>query len=725
MENFPQALRLPGVPSISSYSGGPRPPEDDPWPACIQAWLEHQGDLAGLPQNADPHYHWHNLHVHVVALTGSAFRLGWSRRGWDMGGSCYLTSIPGSLRRIEETFSLIGRPARAWWSPELASLGGGDADPDWSEESARTRIVRCLFERRQPVIVVGLSGHPEPCLVTGYEEGGRVLYGTSIFSHDMVMEGHATLVESGEFRTEDWFSRCHGIVEPGEKSHEPDWKELDRLTLAQALDILSSPHQGPFHTGLAASTSWAETLLDDSQFEGLEDHEIHHRHACHWVTGGVLAECRAWGSWYLHESAKRHPDQEGLLLDIAVCFDMIHDLVWAVWEFTGRFPLSDQSPNRLADHGTRGRVAPLIRLIREEDAKARALIQRVLNEWDEPSEREVNLPEPPPLGYSVHSNPLAACIEAWTHVVEDPVEYDDLLAVMGGAFRRFWNPTDGGNVDIQLLHPEPIRRAAALMARDCRTVRSSKDQASAAIRASLLEGRPAIIFGIAGPPEAGLVSGISADGEVLRVQTYFSHVTDPIEVDHWHETRDPHAPVLLLILGDRLRWESPNPASHVTKTLEFALTLGRSASLPSAPNHLCGVAALKAWRDSLLEGSIYETDDPAELEIRGMVHCDQVTMTYERASAAAWLRKAADWEPIAMKELLEAAIHFSSAAELSPKLYPWGIPSLHEAGTKLRDPLVRAEIAAHIDRVIAAEEMALSSIERALSLISRKAVAIN
>jgi hypothetical protein len=62
---------LEGVPWIGFYRGDSRGPEDDPFPACVRAFLEYRKENPGLQprQTNDP---WHVVHVYIKGTCGAS-----------------------------------------------------------------------------------------------------------------------------------------------------------------------------------------------------------------------------------------------------------------------------------------------------------------------------------------------------------------------------------------------------------------------------------------------------------------------------------------------------------------------------------------------------------------------------------------------------------------------------------------------------------------------------
>jgi hypothetical protein len=133
----------------------------------------------------------------------------------------------------------------------------------------------------------------------------------------------------------------------------------------------------------------------------------------------------------------------------------------------------------------------------------------------------VVLQDVPRIGFDIHLSPFPGSLFSYLSYTGDPQDYDYLMGVSGAAFRRFWNRDDGGNVDLSYLGDEPYRRVFDALGYQWRKVPAQKEAMVQAIKTSLALGRPAISFGIVGPPEAGLVVGYAEDGAVLWGWGYF------------------------------------------------------------------------------------------------------------------------------------------------------------------------------------------------------------
>jgi hypothetical protein len=73
-----------------------------------------------------------------------------------------------------------------------------------------------------------------------------------------------------------------------------------------------------------------------------------------------------------------------------------------------------------------------------------------------------------------HLCPFAGALYAYLAYVGDPQDYDYLMSVSGAAFRRFWHPDDGGNIDLSRLGDEPFRRTFDALGYEWRIIRSKR-----------------------------------------------------------------------------------------------------------------------------------------------------------------------------------------------------------------------------------------------------------
>lgn len=738
---------LQGVPWMGFYRGGPRPPEDDMLPACVRAFLEWKGEDLGFARETGRDDPWHDVHVYLMAASGAAFRLHWSGDKWDPGAGGVLDWAPQPLEPFTRVLWAAGYGCEVLLRQERAAALGLQQDRDYTEADFRAHIIESIRDKGRPVIALGVVGPPEPCLITGYDESGDVLIGWSHFqseaecSADLEFEPVARDGDPGYFRKRDWLSATHGLVLIGDPIPRPSERELLRDTLRYALQLMRTPLIRGLQAGQAAFTSWADMLLDDSQFPA-DDLEIPRvRHLVQANVTGALAESRAWGSWYLNNMARREPRIASHLLDAASCFDDEHDLVWAMWQFVGGLGHSDEHSHRLSDAGTRGRIVPLIRLARDEDAAAAQHLERALAVLDAEAGETSHRCEPsrivldgvPKVGYGVHLCCLPGSLRAVMQYIGESFDYDYLMGVSGAPFRRLWNRDDGGNVDLMYLQPEPYIRVFEALNYDHRVIPyGDKAAALRAVRQSLARRRPVLAFGIIGPPECGIVAGYDEEGDVLLGYSYFQDgsLSGYYQKRDWYEETSPAGGpegrpvggmaerVLFITVGDKRRWPGPPKRDVLRSSLKWAIDLARVTERPGLPNHVSGLAACEAWAAALEIDDDYPTDDAETMGTRVMIHGDQCVMLEDRRSAAGYLRQMADAAPEAAEALHAAADLYEQVAAIGPEVWPWGCEDGAGAAKGLSDPQTRRTIAGAVRLAGEKETEAVAHLEAALAAMA-------
>jgi hypothetical protein len=682
-----------------------------------------------------------------MGTSGAAFRLGWDTKEWDGGALDLLGMSNDPATSFHNGLESVGYSCEVLLRKPLAESLGLEQEADYDEAAFRERIMASI-RAGMPVLALGVVGPPECCLVTGYDEGGGVLVGRSFFQADPQFAEGLELEEAGAadpdpyFRRRGWYKDTQAIIVPNKKQPRVE-HEINRKALRRALEIMRTPVVRGHWSGQASFTLWADTLLRDDLYHPDDLVALGKQHGVHHSAGGTLAEARAWGSGFLRTVAGQEPAATAELSAAAGCFDNEHDLVWAIWEFTGGMNTGEGGALRFADSGTRGRMAPLVRMAREQDAMAAAHIEKALAAMgDGPAEAATPgrfgsalLEGVPKAGYGVHLCPFPGSLLAVLEYLGDPVEYDYLMGVTGAAFRRLWNRDDGGNVDLSYLAPEPFNRAQEAIGYELQIVPREKTKMLAAIRESVSRGRPVIAFGIIGPPEAGVVTGYDKGGEVLRGWSYFQDGSLPgyYAEEGWFEklvapsespdaNLGPHgdpAPGLILV-GDKARWPGPSRRDILISSLRWAIDLARTAKRPNLPNHVSGIAGYEAWAAGLEADADYPQDNAEMLGTRIMVHGDQCVMLEERRNAAGFLRMMKPAAPEAADQLDAAAALYDRVANLGSRVWLWGYDMGPEAAKGLAEPAARLEIARAVREAGALEEQAAEALEGALTVLEGK-----
>ncbi len=121
------------------------------------------------------------------------------------------------------------------------------------------------------------------------------------------------------------------------------------------------------------------------------------------------------------------------------------------------------------------------------------------------------LEDVPRIGFHRHLSPTPGSVYALLEYLGETPDYDYLMGASGAAFRHAYEKMDGGNIDLMRYGMAPFRRLFEALGFDYTiTGWESRQAVLDVIKTSLEAGRPALVFGIVGPPECGLVTGYSA-----------------------------------------------------------------------------------------------------------------------------------------------------------------------------------------------------------------------
>lgn len=293
------------------------------------------------------------------------------------------------------------------------------------------------------------------------------------------------------------------------------------------------------------------------------------------------------------------------------------------------------------------------------------------------------------------------------------------MGVSGAAFRLLWNPRtfDGANVDMMLMVPdfrEPFRRTFDAVGRtfqmDLPAVGEGvlRDRICRSIRE---HGRPALAFGVMGPPEPCVITGYDRGGDVLIGWSYYqgwsrfdpNPSTEPC--GYFRQTDWFPWTYGLITIGDRTE-PAPKLPDVYRSALQWALELARPGR--SKGRHT-GQDAYAAWAEALLKDGEFRRDSLPVLAQCHEAHDDALKVTVEgRAHAAAFCRDAATHLPHAAGSLKAAAACYDAESTLMQQA--WDItPDCSEPNLiKLADRTTRLQLAQLIQEGAAHLESALS-----------------
>ena len=354
--NGPAKVVLEGVPRIGWGEGTPIGSVTT-FPMALWACMKYLGEEYSVE--------------YVFSASGAAFRLLW-KPGWSPDNLVFEFMAEETSEPIGRAFEVVG------YAYELI-LREDDRD---NEAYFRYRIVESIRDRGRPVLVCGIIGPPEWCIVTGYDEYGEVMIGWNYYQGSPGVE----LEPSGYFRKRDWFTEdTEGLILIGEKQEKPPLSDIYRSTLELALDVVRTPLVGGRHSGLAAYKVWAEELLRDELFPEDDRRILGGRLMCHDDNMNVVAEGRWCAAQFLQQMAKDEPSRAEEIRAAAACYEAEYDLICQGWELMGEDypsnPRSAAQASRLAEPTIRLQLAPIILQAHAKDVEAAEHIERALAKY--------------------------------------------------------------------------------------------------------------------------------------------------------------------------------------------------------------------------------------------------------------------------------------------------------------------------------------------------------
>ena len=207
---------LDGVPRVGFYgdmvaAGGPKCPEDMPFPSCLRAVLRYLGDDS-LGCKHDPECGCGITacgYGYLMGICGQGFMLNWNPSQWDFGSGNVLNMTDDAVAPVRWALEGLGYGYQV--------LGNAAVDterlfPVHGDEPAFRHAIIASIEAGRPVLGFGVVGPPECCIITGYDEDGDVLTGWSFFQSMPEFANGLEHEANGYFRKRQWFADTLAIV---------------------------------------------------------------------------------------------------------------------------------------------------------------------------------------------------------------------------------------------------------------------------------------------------------------------------------------------------------------------------------------------------------------------------------------------------------------------------------------------------------------------------------
>jgi hypothetical protein len=217
----------------------------------------------------------------VMGVSGAAWRLIWNPGRWSpdnliMGWYGHLLAE----RRIADAFGY-----------HYAFLDRMRETPrtEANRKEAVAARIRAEIDAGRPAIALGIAG-PEECLVAGYRESGKTLLVQSFFERS---EGY---LEASDWYDNPRFLGLHLYAKAGDrKSVRQNLIEA----LRWAVQMASMSEAGGRAAGLAAYDAWAQDMLRDDDFAGVDLDVLKHNCMSIGDNGIILLCARVIAANYL------------------------------------------------------------------------------------------------------------------------------------------------------------------------------------------------------------------------------------------------------------------------------------------------------------------------------------------------------------------------------------------------------------------------------------------
>jgi RNA polymerase sigma factor (sigma-70 family) len=340
---------------------------------------------------------------------------------------------------------------------------------------------------------------------------------------------------------------------------------------------------------------------------------------------------------------------------------------------------------------------------------------------------------------------LAACLRSLgddrgTHPIDGPGgkwllndTYVYLMGTSGEAFRLFWRPDwDLGNSNILSVTPDSrqfLKHAFAAIGYGHEIINKQDPGVNESVMRrriiqSLREtGRPVLAFGVVGPPECCIITGVDQGGDVLMGWSFFQDSPDfstgvDFEPCGYFRKRNwfacTHA---LVLIGDK--------CGPVNQDVIYRKSIRRAVDLIRKPTiHLdslwpSGLSAFATWAETILRQQDFPSGDMTVLRQRHLAHTSTVGMVAEgRWYGSLFLKSVADAIPALTRPLQEAVACFEQEHKLMWQI--WGLVGglgfEDDKVLKFADRTVREQIALLIKQARDLDAQAASSLDEALTL---------
>ncbi|MCE5198101.1 MAG: hypothetical protein ABFD54_09660 [Armatimonadota bacterium] len=354
------------------FWNGTQGPEDYPLPSVMRSCMEYVGNdcsIKGMAENKSG-WQWEVCGM-MHGFSGTGFRF--ISSAVKHGGVDEFYLGRNLLDIYEYAFEAAGYSYEPLMKDEYAAALDYTGAHSNNEAEFRRKIIENIYEKKRPVIAIGVIGPPEPCVITGYDENGDVLIGWNFFQNEEKNDPRVSFEPSGCFRKRSWFADTSGIILIGEKRDMPTKAEQYRLALRRALDMLCYQGTMDCPAGIASYTEWAKALLDDARY-GKADKDLHNTLD---MGAGDIAERRCYGGAFLITAMGVLPEVQRELTGAQRSWQMLHDLQYRFWHTIDTMRKTSPDPMVPQLEGRR-ELASIVQLTQRKDLEGIEYIRKAL-----------------------------------------------------------------------------------------------------------------------------------------------------------------------------------------------------------------------------------------------------------------------------------------------------------------------------------------------------------
>lgn len=340
---------------------------------------------------------------------------------------------------------------------------------------------------------------------------------------------------------------------------------------------------------------------------------------------------------------------------------------------------------------------------------------------------------------------LAACLRSMgddrgTHQIDGPGAkwvlndtYVHLMGTSGEAFRLFWRPDwNLGNSNILNVTPDARQFFEhAFTAIGYRYEILHKEDAGineSVMRRKIIQSlqeasRPVLAFGVVGPPECCIITGVDQGGDVLMGWSFFQDSPDfstgiDFEPCGYFRKRNWFAHTYALVLIGEKCGPVDQDAVY-RKSIQRAVDLIRKPTIHLDGLWPSGLSAFTTWAETILRQQDFPSGDMTVLRQRHLAHTSTVGMVAEgRWYGSLFLKTVADAIPALAHPMQQAVACFEQEHKLMWQI--WGLAGglgfEDDKVLKFAEPAVREQIAPIIHQARDLDAQAASSLDKALAL---------